>query len=421
VDLLRLRTMRSFAALRDGSHHSEDHVGHSGIESTCEELLRGLSGATLQVVDYRQNPVGDPLDSEPPEPGRDVALTLDLELCAHLDALAALRDPHGAAMLVADCRTGEILGWSSYPAAPPSVFRDPAEVQRIQGLRRAHFYDRPASYPMEPGSIFKTVVALAALEEGVIDASERIPCHGAYDEARLDSLRCPNHAPHLDLDLEEALMRSCNVYFYRVGGDRLGIGKVGEWAARVGFWQPVGGIPAEALGVPPRGSPHSVAIGDSFTTTPIACLRFVCMLANRGRDPGLTLLAGVPGRPLPPIEAHESTWRHIIAGLDAAVHDPRGTAEDASFGLAPFDCAAKTGTAGIPGAKLPPGPDGEPRELNRAWLIGFAPVDEPQLAFVIALERVEGHGGAECAPIAARILEWFEAERGLPLRRGEIR
>ena len=81
-----------------------------------------------------------------------------------------------------------------------------------------------------------------------------------------------------------------------------------------------------------------------------------------------------------------------------------------------FDCAVKTGTAGISSANLPEEwrtlPDGEPVEWNRAWLIGFAPAKDPIFSFVIGLERVRGHGGDECAPIAAKILEWLEKERG---------
>jgi len=422
VDRIRFRSLRAFAELRENSHHSEDLVGHSGIERVAEERLRGRSGGTLLVVDHRQNPRGDPLDVAPPRPGEEVALTLDLELCALLDELAATRDPRGSAMLVADCRSGEILGWSSYPAATPEVYRDAKEYARLVELDRGHFFDRPANYAMEPGSIFKTLIAIAALEEGVVDPNERILCDGYYDPAKRDSLRCANHALHIDVDLDEALLRSCNVYFYHVGGDRLGLTKVWEWAQRFGFWQPVAcGAAAEATGQAPRSSSHSVAIGKAFTTTPLAVLRFVCMLANRGHDPGLELIAGAPAAPLPAVEVAPETWRRVIGGMIGAVADPRGTAHDPAFGLSAFDCAVKTGTAGIPPSQLPEelrrGPDGELRELNRAWIIGFAPVEEPRLAFVIALERVEGHGGDECAPIAARILEWFRTERGIDLRR----
>lgn len=422
VDRIRFRSLRTFAALRESSHHSEDLVGHSGIERVAEERLRGRSGGTLLVVDHRQNPRGEPIDAEPPRPGEDIAMTLDTELCALLDELAATRDPRGSAMLVADCRTGEILGWSSYPAATPDVYRDAKEYARLVDLDRGHFFDRPANYAMEPGSIFKTLIAIGALEDDVVDPAERILCDGHYDPAKRDSLRCANHALGIDVDLHEALLRSCNVYFYRVGGDRLGLTRVWEWARRFGFWQPVAcQASAEATGQAPRSSAHSVAIGKAFTTTPLAVLRYTCMLANRGRDPGLALVAGSPAVPLPPVEVAAETWRRVISGMVGAVADPRGTASDPSYGLGAFDCAVKTGTAGIPPAQLPPelrrGADGELRELNRAWIIGFAPVEAPRLAFVIALERVEGHGGDECAPIAARILEWFGRERGLDLRR----
>ncbi len=422
VDRIRFRMIGTFSALKDRSHHSEDLVGHSGLERSEEDRLRGRSGGTLLIVDHRQNQSGEPLEIDPPQSGRDVKLTLDLELCALLDELAEIRDPDGAAMLVADCRSGEILGWSSYPAATPDVFQDQAEWDRIKKLDRGHFFDRPANYAMEPGSTFKVLVALAALEEGVIDPAERILCTGYFDEARRDRLRCGNHALNIDLDLEEALMRSCNVYFYHVGGDRLGLSKTTEWAYRVGFWQPIGcGAASETVGTAPRASAHSVAIGKAFTTTPLAMLRLTCILANRGTDPGLSLISGEPAPAIAPLIASAQTWQHLIDGMTAVVQDPRGTANEAHYGLSAFDCAVKTGTAGIPSEQLPLamrlGPDGTPRDLNRAWVIGFAPIEEPQLAFVIGLERVIGHGGEECAPIAARILEWFAENRGLDFRR----
>lgn len=421
VDRIRLRTLRSFVALLERSHHSEDFVGHTGLEAEYEEWLRGRSGGSLVVVDHRQNPRGEPLDEEPPRPGADVTLTLDLELCEFLDELAHTRDAHGAAMLVADPRNGEILGWSSYPAATPDVYRDPAEYQRVAELGRGHFYDRPLNYPMDPGSTFKTLMALAALEEGVVTPGERITCSGFYDPGRPDRLRCANHTLYVDLDLEEALMRSCNVYFYRVGGDRLGLQGIEQWGFRAGFWQPVDcGAPRERVGQRPRSSPQSCAIGRTFTATPLQMLRWTCILGNRGRDPGLTLRAGVHGTTVEPIVASPENWRHVIDGMAAVVREPKGTASDPRYGLHPFDCAAKSGTAGIIPALLPEsqryGPDGEPRELNVAWIMGFAPVEDPQIAFVIGLERVTGHGGDECAPIAARILEWLEEHRGYSLR-----
>ncbi len=426
VDRMRFRNLMPLRVLEDRAHHSQDLVGHDGLERRFEEELRGRSGGTLWIVDHRQNPRGDPLDIEAPQPGTDLTLTLDLDLCRYLGELTATRDPYAASILVADCRTGELLGWESYPAAVPQVFRNKDEYNRLRELNRGHFFDRPANYAMDPGSTFKALVAIAALEEGVITADEKITCEGLYDPATPGRLRCNNHAPYLDLDLEEALMRSCNVYFYRVGGDRLGISKMDEWARRAGFWQPVDcGVGSEAVGVSPRSSAQSVAIGRTFTTTPLQMLRFTTIVANRGRDPGLTLVFGAGGTPLPTFQAKASTWETVISGMERAAHDPKGTAAKAQYGLRKFDCAVKTGTAGIAASqkfeekieeRWRSVVHGQPVERNRAWLIGFAPAENPLISFVIGLERVEGHGGEECAPIAAKILEWLAVERGLDFR-----
>ena len=417
LDRHRFRTMEPLRLLKERAHHSEDLVGHDGLERRYEDSLRGTSGGTLWIVDHRQNPRGEPLDLEPPVPGRPLTLTLDAEFCEFLGTLTETRDPFGASILVADARTGELLGWESYPSAPAEIFRDQGEYQRVLTEKRGHFFDRPAAYAMDPGSTFKSLVAIAALEDGVLPTGEEIECDGYYNRETPTRLRCRNHAHFLSLDVEEALMRSCNVFFYRVGGDRLGIDRMTQWAERFGLWQLVQpGVGAEVRGIPPRASAQSVAIGRTFTTTPLQLLRMTTMIANRGRDPGLTLVPGSGATPLPDPQVSDATWDTVIRGMDRAAHDPKGTAAKPTYGLSVFDCAVKTGTAGISSANLPEEwrtlPDGEPVEWNRAWLIGFAPAKDPIFSFVIGLERVRGHGGDECAPIAAKILEWLEKERG---------
>lgn len=421
VDRHRFRSLQPVRLLQERSHHSEDLVGHDGIEASREERLRGRAGGALWIVDHRQSPRGEPLDLEPPRPGADLELQLDLELCEELGRLTARRDPWAASILVADARSGAILGWESYPAATPDVFEDQDEYRRLVEEERGHFYDRPAAYPIDPGSTFKVLVSLAALEEGVIDPAHTEVCDGAYDPARPGRLRCANHYRGLELDIEEALERSCNVFFYRVGGDRLGLRRMVDWARRFGFWQRVElGIGSQAVGLAPRASPPSVAIGRSFTTTPLQMLRFVTIVANRGVDPGLSLIKGVHAPPLavPPLRA--SSWESVVRGMERAVRSTTGTAGKEKYGLRRFDCAVKTGTASMSRGEVPPrwraGEDGEEGDWNRAWLIGFAPAENPEVSFAICLERVLGHGGEECAPIAAELLEWLERERGLNLR-----
>ena len=101
--------------------------------------------------------------------------------------------------------------------------------------------------------------------------------------------------------------------------------------------------------------------------------------------------------------------------MERTGHDPNGTAAKTQYGLQEFDCAVKTGSAEVPKQQIPP--QGRFREWNHAWLIGFTPVQNPLYAFVIALERVEGHGGEECAPIVTEILNWLSENRAFEGRR----
>ncbi|MFQ5655349.1 MAG: penicillin-binding transpeptidase domain-containing protein, partial [Planctomycetota bacterium] len=148
----------------------------------------------------------------------------------------------------------------------------------------------------------------------------------------------------------------------------------------------------------------------------VQLLRLACGLARRSSLPALRIFAeengkmnardGADDRAVNPAIAPRH-WDLVVRGMRGAVE--RGTAHRQEIGLTRFDCAVKTGTATV-------GPSD--RNENIACLIGFAPFEEPRVAFVVILERVAGHGGEECGPVAAALLDWLAGERDLPLRRG---
>lgn len=420
--LFGLRRSSTFLALRDGAHHSTDTVGRTGLERHFEEHLRGRPGARSYQFDVTGSPHGPALWEEPPLLGRSLTLTIDSALTREIaDGLKEMQPvPYGASVLVADARTGEILAWVSHPGHDVSRrFASEAEYAAYQRERPGGaFLDRPRAAALPPGSIFKVVVALAALAEEVVTPEEEILCNGCYDPRNPNRLRCRNNALGAELDLVNALALSCNVYFYHVGGDRLGADAIAYWARQFGLWDSSSEwLPPLARCRPPtaRSQPQMAAIGRGFTVTPMGMLQFALGLANRGRFIAPRLVREAPTVPPKVQPLDRSVWDQVIEGLEAAVD--RGTARWSGVGLHPFDCAVKTGTAEKTYRdKLADGSWGPTEKKNVGWLLGFSPVEDPQVVFVVSIERTDEHGGDACGPIAARALKWLERQRGWSLR-----
>ncbi|MEE8141964.1 MAG: penicillin-binding transpeptidase domain-containing protein, partial [Planctomycetota bacterium] len=244
-----------------------------------------------------------------------------------------------------------------------------------------------------------------------VSRDEKILCEGYYDPEHRDRFRCRNHLRG-ELSIEEALAKSCNVFFHTLAAERLGLAAIRDWSLRFGFGKPTGiELGQEQRGQLPRSSPESAGIGQGFWVTPLQLYRFVCALANRGRLPTPRILMDSEPR-FETVNLADSTWEIVIAGMRQAV--TQGTASDPELGLHRFDCAVKTGTAEVRLREdarklLPVDEDGR---ANISWIIGFAPLKKPEIAFVVQLEYTRGHGGGEGGPVVAAILRWLEQERG---------
>lgn len=405
IDRLVLRDLRVFKALRPFAHHSADRVGRSGLESMLEERLSGIPGAEVRIMDHRRRSVGAPLEVAQAVAGKDVVLALDVEMSRWCAQVLLSRQIEQGAVVVLDVSDGRAMGWASLPRQGMEVYRDRDLYRNRSESPDGWFHDRVSGWAIDPGSTFKTVVALTALQAGVVDPQEIIVCDGLLDPRRPDRNRCANHPYGLEMNMTSALSRSCNVYFYKMG-QRLGLDALVEGAAQLGLWRGSGcSIPSESVGIRPTTNPVGTAIGRGFTTTPLQMARVALSIAKRGETPGIQLIAGESGTVLQPsfeIRHYET----VIDGMVSAVRDRGGTASRSHYRLSDFDLAVKTGTARIPGS----------RSYN-AWLIGFSPVVDPEIAFAISAQGVDSGGGEACAPLLADILQWLEQHRGLELRR----
>ncbi|GAB4223537.1 MAG: penicillin-binding protein 2 [Acidobacteriota bacterium] len=388
-------------------------VGQTGIELAFDRELRGEPGIVLEEVNARGRPLRRLDTMKPVVHGDGLTLTLDADLQREIHA--AYEGRAGAAVFL-NPHTGAVLALYSGPSFDPNLFSGRLSPEQWTALvedPRRPLQNRAVASAYSPGSTFKVVMAAAGLGEHVIEPGERVFCAGSrvfYGQRRF----CHFRGGHGWVDVETAITRSCNVFFYEVG-DRLGIERIADWARRFGLGTKNGiGLPAEASGLVPsdewkrrtRGEPWypgetiSVAIGQGpLLVTPLQMAVVAAAIANGGQrvHPHLLPGAGAPGEP---VGLDQAALEHIRRGMRDVVESDRGTARRAR--VRGIEVAGKTGTAQVVrlGEKNDPG--------DHAWFIGFAPVADPGIAFAVLVEH-GGHGGSAAAPIAARVVtRWLE-------------
>ena len=386
-------------------------VGRSGMERRNDALLRGRIGARFRVVDGRSSRRVDRIETVAPIPGRDIRLTVDLELCREIREILIQHEVAAGSVLVANPRSGEILAWVSHPGFDPQT-RKPDPLS--EGLRPLH--DRPRMFVLPPGSTIKPALALVALDMGVIGPTTEYTCHGVFMARYPHRWRCNNHNSlrPLTLAVEEALARSCNCFFYDLARRKLGAERFRSGLESLGF--PPGTAQRPRL---PNTDAQctNAAIGQGrMLARPLDLLRFLAILVSGGQCREPFLCAELPPR-WHDLDLDPRAVSIVLRGMRRAVADPGGTGNARRFGLRFFDCAVKTGTAD---QRTKVEATGEIHESNIAWLIGLAPSRAPELIFVVEIENTLYHGGEGAGPIVADILAWLETHRDYALcPRGE--
>ena len=424
-------------------YHPEDRVGRMGLEQQYQRLLHGRRGSAVELTDHSGRVLSSRREREPGI-GRDLVLTLDPQLqktaqtllCSALERrsiTAPHQEPAGGAIVVMDVRNGAILTAASAPGFDPNLFAggERAQVAALLSHPAHPLFDRVARMAIAPGSVFKTISAIALLEAAAIDPEEPYLCRGYLQEP--ERLRCAVYrrhgVGHGAVTLPDALAQSCNVYFFHHAG-QLGPEKLIEWAALFGVGQPSGvDLPGEAAGLVPApatirnleghawrtADTQLLAIGQgSLQTTPLQVVRMMAAVANGGLlvTPHLVSSLGLPeladGQstaeladssddpihiPAPRSIPHlkPATLKTVREGLQRVVADPRGTGYG-TIRLDSIQIAGKTGTAetAVEGA-------------DHAWFAGYAPADDPKVALVVVLERA-GSAEEAAGPVAKRLV-----------------
>lgn len=396
-----------------------DVVGKVGLELSYDAELRGHRGWNLVTVNNLGRRMSDPWVGREPEHGKDVRLTVDLNLQRTL--IEALGDEVGAGVFL-DPKTGEVLAIGSTPGFDPGRFADGMTARAWRGLSEnpsRPLLSRATGSMYAPGSTFKVIMAIAGLEDGAVTPDETMFCNGqtsVYGNRRL----CWKPGGHGHVDVEAALAHSCNVYFYHLG-KRLGIDRIHHYGAAFGLGMRSGiDLPGEEDGILPSrawkreryrepwypGDTISVAIGQGLlAVTPLQAARMIAGVANSGRIPVPHLRYGARS-PSEPVAVSPATFAVVRAALRRAVESGTGT----RAGLGPVSVAGKTGTAQVYKHSAGIDSDDLPKhERDHAWFVGYAPVDDPRIAFAVIVEH-GGHGGTAAAPVVRAVLERFFSE-----------
>jgi penicillin-binding protein 2 len=404
-------------------------IGKSGIERQYDTRLRGQAARRQVEVNAVGRVIRD-LHRDPAKPGETLKLTID----ANLQRFAAGRfaDNTGAAVVM-DVQSGEVRAMVSLPSFDPGLFPEGishADWDRLRDAPDAPLVNKAIAGQYSPGSTFKMIVALAALESGLIKPSTPFTCASVMELGK-GKFHCWHRGGHGRVAMSSAIIQSCDIYFYEVAR-RIGIERIAAMARNFGLGDKVGiDLPGEQPGLIPDkdwkrrrfdrpwqiGESLVAGIGQGYVlTTPLQLTAMMAQLVNGGKfvAPRLTAETGpVERRPVEGLDA--AALSVVQAAMVGVTSDPKGTALSAQIKDPNLRMGGKTGTSQVRRISQRERRTGvvqnseRPREeRDHALFVGFAPVNAPRYATCVIVEH-GGGGSAVAAPIASDIL--LEAQR----------
>lgn len=431
-------------ALRAKGYSGDEIIGRSGAEAAFEDYLRGTDGRRVVSVNSDGKITGEYYTKDP-RPGNNVELTIDLKFQqAAEEALAATvsamsekdgNTTRGAGLAVVRVGTGEVLALASYPLYDLAAYIQDGEYRaQLNTDESMPLVNRAVSGRYSPGSTYKPLIAVAALEEGVVSLKEKIldPGYWVYPDIVAGTKKwtwyCWNRGGHGRLNVTQAITASCNTFFYEMGY-RLGIEKIGEYADAFGFGRTTGIEIGDAAGLvagPEEkeargeiwygGDTVQAAIGQSDNLfTPLQIANYMATLVSGGKHYDAHLLksaktydnsqvvAAGSREPSNVIEISDSTLNAVKTGM----HNLTKTTLAPYFNSCVVSAGAKTGTAQLGGDIT-----------NNGCFVCFAPYDEPEIAVALVIEQ--GNAGAQLASTAVSVINaYFTPDEAETLVTGE--
>jgi penicillin-binding protein 2 len=440
IGYMREVDSETLSRLESRGYKAGDRLGAIGVERRWEsylrgqrgwrKIVRGLRGRNRETLEPKYLDEPRHLD---PVPGRDISLTIDIEVQKAIER--AMRGQLAGAIVVVDVRTGRLLAALSKPSFDPNIVSGGTGQQAVREAFSRLYADplKPtldktisAAYP--PGSTYKPFSALAGLAERLIDPRAQIRCRGGYEYGRR-FFRCTD--AHGNVNLHEAVVQSCNTYFYSLG-EHIQLDRLAQIGMDFGFGVKTGiGINPEARGRMPTQAWYTrhykghfrggfkllAAIGQGATSVTVMQLALAYgALANGGTvyQPQVvrsietsdgTVVQEFPPRVRRIVELDADNLTLVKHALEGVVTDKEGTAYKEH---ATVDMAGKTGTAQVSHV-TPRGVD--PQKVwyfnrDHAWFAGYAPARSPEIAIVVLVEH-GGGGGKNAVPVAMRVVsEW---------------
>ena len=425
---------RDLEEIKGSDYSGTSHIGKNGIEKTYESELHGRVGIQ-QVEVNAKGRVLRVLEAEPPVPGHNLRLFLDIKL--QQEALAALEGYNGAVVAI-DPRTGGILTFVSNPGFDSNLFVDGISAKKYAELRDSDdnpLFNRALRGQYPPGSTIKPFIGLAGLEEEVVGFDQSTYCGGYYQlPGKEHKYRDWKIQGHQWVTMRDAIIESCDVYYYDLART-LGIDRLQPYLALFGFGDFTGiDMAGELSGLLPSrewkrntrnqpwypGETLIVGIGQGYLlTTPLQLASATATLAMRGKQITPRMVQAiqspelgdgfVPTRPLaielPIVDSRN--WEDIILAMTESIEDRHGTARGIRSDQ--YRIAGKTGTAQVFSVKQEEKYDEETiarKMRDHALFVAFAPVDNPEIAIAVIVEN-GGHGGSVAAPIAKRVMDRY--------------
>lgn len=415
-----------YVGYADKGYSMNDLVGKDGVEKAFESYLRGTDGRRLITTDETGKITGE-LYTREPQPGGTVALTLDIDLQADVEAALAETisgmidkdsNERGGAAAVVSVGTGEVLALASYPTYDLSTFNE--DYDELVNDQRLPMFNRATQGIYAPGSTFKMVTAVAALESGIITPSSIIQDRGIYTYYKDPQPMCwiysQTGSTHGRINVSQAITDSCNYFFYEVG--RLtGIRTLDSYASQFGLGQSTGieiGDSSGVLASPEWAESHdqewtdgqtiTAAIGQSYNLfTPLQLANYVATLVGGGDHYQAHLLKNVKAydnsrllymyddNPINTVEMSDTTLSAVTKGM----HELTVSGSVAyAFENCVVSAGAKTGSAQV-------GTD-----IANGVFVAYAPYEKPEIAVAIVIEK--GGSGAALANTAVEIINsWF--------------
>jgi penicillin-binding protein 2 len=455
---------------KKAGYQPQDVMGQAGIEQSYDRYLKGKDGIDQLTVNSMGQPTSEIQPVVAPTQGNTLRLTIDIRL--QRAAERALRSEiqaarvagetyaDGGAIVALDPRNGAVLAMASNPTYQPSVYvsRDPSKLAPLQNAKVAEGKNYPGLnraidgfYP--PGSTWKPVTALAAMQEGILSPTQSLQCTPSFS---FYGQTFHNWDPYVDqpMELGQALAESCDTYFYRVGQAFYDLpssrgATLQLWASRFGFGSDTGIdvgpenqglVPTpdwrcRAFGGPPcagyvdriwkPGYEVQLAIGQGdLEVTPLQMARFYAMIANGGQmvTPHIAedvetqtgdqsqpdVLRVLATQQPTPSGVDPAALQAVQQGLWLGTHSVYGTSYGV-FGQFPVSIAGKTGTA-EKDVQLPGYPNSV--KLNQSWWCGYGPTDNPSIVVCAVIEN-GGHGGSAAAPAALQVFESYFGKHGV--------